>query len=219
MIIKTLTLGFLKTNCYLFSTDNSNLFIIDPADNPDSIIQAVQETGLIPVGIILTHTHFDHILAAGKLVETYPDAGVYVYHSEVSNMGKAGREAQFMTINALVPQMMPYVQEALSQLPEVTSILHQSDAIPLSGLAVIHTPGHTQGSICLYAKDDGILFSGDTLFLESIGQTDYPGGNHIQLVESIQRELLTLPDTVQVCPGHGEKTTIGHERKHNPYIR
>jgi hydroxyacylglutathione hydrolase len=218
MFLVTLPLGMLQTNCYLVSTDGQHLFIIDPADESERIIAAVSESGMEVSGIILTHTHFDHILAAGDLAAYYGPIEIYVHESERSFMGESGIAHQLQDLKSLVPQMAEAAARQISRLPEVTRTLRHGELIDVCGLTVFHTPGHTPGSICLYRKEDQVLFSGDTLFYGSVGRTDFPGGSHQQLLRSVRELLAAVPEQTAVYPGHGRPTTIGFERSHNPFL-
>lgn len=216
--IRKLPLGQLQTNCYLFSADAEHLFIIDPADQPDSIIAAAQESGMKPAGIILTHTHFDHILACSALKEYFKDIRIHVHTVEAAMLGASGSLLQEQQISHLVPGMLGYAKGSLKGLPEATDLLQDAQIIDLAELQVVHTPGHTPGSVCLYHEGFRLLFSGDTLFYHSVGRTDFAGGDHELLQESLNRLTGLLDDDIRVYPGHGQDTTIGEERTCNPFI-
>ncbi len=217
-MVITIPSGPLQTNCYLYSSDDEHLFIIDPADDAKQIIGKVSETGLTPTAIILTHTHFDHILAVGKVVKNYLGIPVYCHREEVDHLGESGRVLQLHELRDLVPQLLSYARESLEMLPEASEALNHKDLVKDSTLRVLHTPGHTPGSICLYDVEQNILFSGDTLFRDSIGRSDFAGGDHETLISHIKGRLLDLPGETIVYPGHGDSTTIGYEKTHNPYL-
>ena len=218
-MVKTIPSGPLQTNCYLYSSDSESLFIIDPADEAAAIEGEILACGLQPAAIILTHTHFDHILACGELIRRFGDLPVYAHEAEQKYMGERGKRYQQEHLRSLIPQLLSYARESLESLPEVTSPFIHGDTVPGSSLQVIHTPGHTPGSVCLYDETAGILFSGDTLFRDSVGRSDFAGGSHETLVRSIRERLLPLPAGTVVYPGHGDSTTIGYEKAHNPFIR
>ncbi len=214
----TLPSGPLQTNCYLYSSDDEHLFIIDPAADAKQIIAEVSDTGITPTAVILTHTHFDHILAVGKIVEHYGGIPLYCHLLETDHMGERGKSYQLKELKSLAPQLLSYAQESLSTLPEVSKALNHQDMVEDSTLRVLHTPGHTPGSICLYDEQEEVLFAGDTLFRDSVGRSDFEGGDHESLISHITERLMSLPGETVVYPGHGGSTTIGHEKIHNPYL-
>jgi glyoxylase-like metal-dependent hydrolase (beta-lactamase superfamily II) len=204
--IKTLILGMVQTNTYIISNEETKEAIVfDPADEAGKIEQYLKENDLVCKGILLTHGHFDHILAARKLAE---DTGVEIYAHELEmNVMKDA------TLNASM-----HFRQNCTLSPDV--LLKDQQIISLAGfkIRVIHTPGHTIGGVCYYFIGYGKLISGDTLFRENIGRYDLPTGNGKQLVESILNKLMILEDNVEVYPGHGEPSLIGHERENNIYL-
>lgn len=215
---RTLPSGYLQTNCYLYSGDQRHLFIIDPADEASRIIREARATGLIVSGIILTHSHFDHILACREVAAAFDLPGVYLHPAEASMMGLQGKRNQEQSVMRLVPALKEHIQPFLSDLPEPIPV-GDRHLIEGSDLEVLHTPGHTAGSICLYSRESQVLFSGDTLFAGSVGRTDFPGGDHRLLIGSIRYKLLCLPDETRVYPGHGQETSIGVERITNTFLK
>lgn len=215
---KILPSGYLQTNCYLHSGDDTNLFIIDPADEASRIIREAEATGLTVRGIILTHAHFDHILASREVAAAFGLPGIYLHEAETSMMGQEGQKAQEASVMRLVPALREYIQPFISGLPEPLPV-SDGQLIGNSDLKVLYTPGHTVGSICLYSSSSKELFSGDTLFAGSVGRTDFSGGDHRQLIESIRNKLLVLPDETRVYPGHGQGTSIGVERITNTFLK
>lgn len=218
MICRTLKLGALETCCYLYSNDDVHLHIIDPGGDFELIESFVEQQELVPVSIILTHAHFDHVAACGDLIRLYPDLNVYASEYEARFMGKLGASAQMEFLQRL-PQLAGLYEKQMHHLPEVSSVVHEGSKINESGLQVFEVPGHTPGSLAFFDAQAGILFSGDALFHESIGRTDLPGGSKSQLISSIVEKLFTLPDETRVLPGHGQQTTIAHEKQFNPFLR
>ena len=204
--IKTLVLGMVQTNCYIASNEESKEAIVfDPADNAVKIEQYLKENDLVCKGILLTHGHFDHIMAATDLA-AMTLAKIHAHEEEAKLLGDAIMNASAQ------------IRRECTLIPDV--LLKDEEQINLAGFSirVIHTPGHTRGGTCYYFSGRGILISGDTLFRGGIGRYDLPTGNGKQLVESIQNKLMLLEDQVVVYPGHGEPSTIGYERANNIYI-
>lgn len=204
--IDSAVVGGVSTNCYIVRKEGSDrCVVIDPGDDGKQLAKFIKDSGLIMEDILLTHGHFDHIMGVSDLMaelggrlcvlaeekELLEDAGL-----NVSAMAGAG---------------------AVSLLADV--FLNDGQEYETAGMqfTVIHTPGHTRGSCCYYMKNEAILFSGDTLFLESIGRSDLPTGNGDTLLRSLREQLLTLPEDVKVFPGHGPATQIGYEKENNPY--
>ena len=202
MELKILPLGPFATNCFIvYQPDNGGLFIIDPGAEAETIVSEAKKFPFKSARILLTHAHIDHISAAGKVakmlnipkVELAPDDHD-MYHSKSNSLP-------------------PYF-DAADDLPEVSGF------DPIDHCTVIDLPGHTKGGSG-FLFDDGsgkCLISGDTIFCGSIGRTDLYGGNYATLIRSITDKLLTLPDDLIVYPGHGGETTVGFEKKHNPYL-
>lgn len=206
MEIGILTLGICMTNCYIIGRRNTkDVLIIDPADGEDAIRGYLEDNGMIVSGILLTHGHFDHIFAAEGLRGSY-HTELYVHREEEALLLDPAQNctADFMRAASI----------------RADRYLEHGEQLEIAGLRirVIHTPGHTQGSACYLFPDYNLIFSGDTLFLESVGRTDMPTGNGERILSSVKNRLFVLEDKVLVLPGHGERTTIGHERKNNPYI-
>jgi len=213
--IGRMVLGALQTNCYfLYRTGSSEAIVIDPADYGSRIVDKLEQNGFCVAGILLTHGHCDHIWGCEELrriaQEKAKERGVEpvrVYAME------AERELLQDTRKNLSHMFgKPYTQEA-------DIYLRDGDELTIAGITfkVIATPGHTEGGCCYYFEEAGILVSGDTLFQESTGRTDFPGGSASALVRSIQEKLFVLPEDTLVYSGHGDSTTIGHEKKYNPY--
>ena len=199
-------LGMIETNCYLIVNELSNqVIIVDPAEQAVRIQEKITEKQLDPVAILLTHGHFDHIMAATDLAREY-DIPIYASEAEVELL-------QSPKLNLSVT-----VNHNYALTPDVE--IKDNDSLELANMKikVLHTPGHTAGGVCYYFPESEVLFSGDTLFSESVGRTDLPTGNSEVLLESIRTKLIVLSDDVKVYPGHGPSTTIAHEKTHNPYL-
>lgn len=199
-------LGMVFTNCYLIKNkETGEMLIVDPADAPERIFAKVAELGGKPVGILLTHGHYDHILAVEDVKKKY---GISVY---ACSMEQKLLEDPFMNLSANCGR-------SSSIKPDV--LLHDLDVFEAAGFSIqmLHTPGHTPGSCCYYLKDEGVLFSGDTLFYGSVGRTDLPGGSTAKIVASLHKLVDSLPEDTEVFPGHDTSTTIGYEKRYNPFV-
>jgi hydroxyacylglutathione hydrolase len=195
MKIDRLILGDFQTNCYVVRRDESasDCAIIDAGLDARELVTFLAEHRLHPAAVILTHGHIDHIQGLGLLRQHL------LLDSEANLSELAG--ADFSTDRADV-------------------LLEDGQTIEEAGLrfSVLHTPGHTPGGICLYAQPEGVLFAGDTLFAGSVGRTDFPGGSMDDLLAGIRDKLFVLPDQTVVHPGHGGRTTIGREKRCNPFL-
>ncbi len=208
MEIITIEAGPFATNCYLIAGEsNPECLLIDaPPDSKEQIIEIIQEKKLFIVGIVLTHSHWDHTMDAGEL-RKFTNAPIYVHKDDEYRLLNPGE-------NSLI--FPPYELEILQ--PDQYLVNKDKLIFNSSELEVRHTPGHTEGSVCLICHTDKIIFSGDTLFYRSVGRTDFPGGSWETLLESLDNQLMTLEDSYKVYPGHGIITTIGDERKYNTFI-
>ncbi|GAB4534760.1 MAG: MBL fold metallo-hydrolase [Thermodesulfovibrionia bacterium] len=201
MILKRLIVGPLQENCYIVGDEETrDAIVIDPGDEADRIIEVIKENGLNVSSIICTHGHFDHLGAIGDIKREM--GGRVLIHADEMVIFKTARQ-----------QAVLWGFE-IDDIPDPDGMLKEGDIIKVGSLefSVIHTPGHSPGGICLYGE--GILFTGDTLFQDSVGRTDLPGGDMDRLKWSFRR-LLDLPDETAVFPGHGPQTTIGRERREN----
>jgi glyoxylase-like metal-dependent hydrolase (beta-lactamase superfamily II) len=213
----------MDTNCYIYSNGKKECVIIDPGAEEERIISSVNMLKMVPVGIVLTHGHYDHTGAVASLREHYSkekiDVQVAIHAADRKFLGRTARKANLDALSYLGVSEARDFQDKFTGLPEPDVILAEGHKVFSSGLVVLETPGHTRGGICLYSEKDGLLFSGDTLFFMGVGRTDLPGGNEKTLLESIRTKLLTLPPETRVFPGHGLDTTIEREIKGNPFIR
>lgn len=203
--IEQMILGMVSTNTwFLMNEENKELLIIDPADETERIQVKISQMGGIPRAVLLTHGHFDHMMAAGDLRKTYR-IPVYAYESE----------------KALLENPRANLSGAWSSPHVLTADqwVKEGEELNLAGmkLQVFYTPGHTAGSCCYYLQEEKVLFSGDTLFAGSVGRTDFPTSSTRDIRESLHRLLEELPEETRVCPGHNEETTIGYEKRYNPF--
>jgi glyoxylase-like metal-dependent hydrolase (beta-lactamase superfamily II) len=210
MQIDRLILGGFQTNCYVVRRDEAavDCAIIDPGFDADDLLDFLTQRQLNPVAVAITHGHVDHIAGVATLRRQYPKIKVYIHKADAGLL--TDPEANLSALAGSVVATEP-----------ADVRLQDGDTIDEAGikLKVLHTPGHTLGGICLYAESEAIVFAGDTLFADSVGRTDFPGGDVEQLIESIQTKLFALPDKTAVYPGHGMRTTIGREKRANPFVR
>jgi glyoxylase-like metal-dependent hydrolase (beta-lactamase superfamily II) len=204
MRVLTVVTGPLAVNTYIVYRDGrEDAVVIDPGDNPQSIARALNHAFLRPTHLLLTHGHFDHIGAVEELRKRY-GAQVMIHIDD----------AEMLT--SMTRHTMPFIHVTLSSKPADRQ-LGDGDVIEAAGVTfrVLHTPGHTPGSVCYIAED--MMFSGDTLFAGSIGRTDFDDGSSRDMGKSLRR-LCTLDGDYTVLPGHGQATTLESERRHNPYM-
>ncbi len=208
MKLDIMPLGALGANCILLSDNDKRLTIIDPGSESSKIVQYITDGGYEPYQIFLTHGHFDHVCAAGALQDKY-HVPVFIHPEEIALVDEAP------VINAM------HGTSKECKAPKIDNYLNDGEIFNFGEveIKVIHTPGHTPGCVCFYIPQMSVLISGDTLFRESIGRTDLPGGNQEAIEESILTKLYTLPDYTKVYPGHGSNTTIKHEKHFNPFVR
>ncbi|MCD8325440.1 MAG: MBL fold metallo-hydrolase [Lachnospiraceae bacterium] len=210
--IGRMVLGWCQTNCYFLykeeqKKENGMIPVIfaDPADQGKAIYQALQKNGFEVAAILLTHGHFDHILGAQEL-RGASGARIYAYAGEDRLLKDSG-----LNLSA---------GNGVGCTVKVNAYLRDQEKFSAAGMEcrVIATPGHTEGSCCFYFEESGILVAGDTLFAESVGRTDFPTGSMSALMRSVKERLFVLPDETKVYPGHGDSTTIGWEKEHNPFF-
>jgi hydroxyacylglutathione hydrolase len=207
VIHEILPVGMLQCNCSVFGDERTReAMVIDPGDNIDRILAVLAKHALTVKAIVITHAHIDHIGGAAKL-KAATGAPIYMNANDQELYDHLDVQASWLQMKT----------------PEKTSIdaeAKDGDTLALGEAVfhVLHTPGHTQGSISLWIPEENKLIAGDTLFRDSIGRTDLPGGNAGQILRSIHDKLLTLPEEAVVVPGHGGNTTIGREKERNPFL-
>ncbi len=207
MKIQHSVLGMCATNTYyVYDDETKRGLIVDPADSPDTIIARVDSLSMIPEAVLITHGHFDHVLAMNKVREHY---GIKVY---------AG-----LTEKQVLHDMAMNLTSSfgMGQTFDADIYLKDGEEFEAAGyhIKAIEVPGHTIGGMCYYFDKQGVLFSGDTLFCESVGRSDFPGGSASALCRGIKDKLFVLPEHTKVYPGHMDETTIGNEIKYNPFCR
>jgi glyoxylase-like metal-dependent hydrolase (beta-lactamase superfamily II) len=206
LMVRGIVVGLFQENCYIIgSRTTGEAICVDPGDEIDEIRALAREMRVTITKIACSHAHVDHIMAVSPLKEE--TGATFLLH-----------RADLDLARRMPDSALSWLQRYEPPPPDPDFFLDEGDDIEIPGIVLrtLHTPGHTQGSICLYGG--GMLFSGDTLFRSSIGRTDLPGGSFPQIMESITTRLLALPDDTVVLPGHMQQTTIGAERAGNPFI-
>ena len=208
MILETFPVGPLHCNCTILGDELTHeAVVVDPGDNLPEILFRLQKHGLTLRQIVVTHAHIDHVGGAA-LLKKVTGAPVFLNKHDLELLGAMEMQAGWLGIPT--PEVAP---------PDASADDRTKVGLAALPAEVIHTPGHTQGSICLLFPGQNLLLAGDTLFAGSIGRTDLPGGDGRQILRSLRERLLVLPDTTRVLPGHGSETTIGEERQSNPFLQ
>ncbi|WKZ21715.1 MAG: MBL fold metallo-hydrolase [Candidatus Brocadiaceae baterium WH-1] len=205
MIFETLTVGPLAVNCYIIGSKKDNTaVVIDAGGHPEEIMNILKKHNLVLQFLLNTHAHFDHV-GGVRYLQDQTKAKFLLHQCDIPLLNHLNDQT-----NAFGMPSVP--------VPKVEKVLLDNEELSVGNeiLRVIHTPGHSPGSVCFLMGD--ALFSGDTLFAGSIGRTDFQGGSYAKIIDSIKTRLFTLGDHVIVYPGHGERTTIGEERQHNPFF-
>lgn len=205
MMIVRLIVGPLQVNCFLIADEKTKeAVVIDPGDDAPDILKVIRDKGLTVKYIVNTHAHFDHIGANGAVKEA-TGAQLVMHEEEAPTLATSAQQSRSFGLGAVTS-------------PPPDRLLKHGDVLTAGeiSLNVLHTPGHTPGGISLL--EEGLVFTGDTLFAGSIGRTDFPGGDLLTLLRSVKTRLLTLPDETRVFSGHGPASTIGDERRENPFL-
>ena len=210
MIVDTIVLGDFQTNCYCVRQDEQadDCLIVDPGMRAEVLVQQLKQSNHTPTHIYLTHGHVDHIGGVEALRMNWSNIQVAIHKDDAEMLGDPMQNLSVMAGGMVQALPAEIVLDSQTTRYEAAGM----------GFDVLHTPGHTPGGTCLYNAQENVLIAGDTLFAGSIGRSDFPGGSHELLIQSIRQKLLILPDSTTVYSGHGPATTIGHEKQFNPFL-
>lgn len=220
-MIERIVVGNLYTNAYIASVSKKECILIDPGAEVGKLIKRLEAINMTPLAIILTHGHLDHTGAAVGVIEHFAKRDVQVqvgiHNGDSSFLGLPGVEANRATFEFFGDRGVEAYEGLIGPIPEADFYFEEGDSILDTDLIVMHTPGHTKGSISIYSESRKVVFSGDTLFFHSIGRTDVPLGDEEQLKTTIRDRLFTLPPDTRLFPGHGPVSTIERELMNNPF--
>lgn len=207
IILLSASLGQMQTNCYIVGNrQTKEALVFDPGDEGFRVMEMLKKEGLELSAVLLTHGHFDHMMAVPYLKEQKAELPVYLHEEEADVLGDPA-----LNLTSMFGQPLSM---------EADHLVKDGDVLKLLGteISCIHVPGHTKGGVCYYFKEQGWLIAGDTLFRQSIGRTDFPTGNTDALLSGIRKKLFILPDETEVYAGHMNSTTIGLEKRTNPFL-
>jgi glyoxylase-like metal-dependent hydrolase (beta-lactamase superfamily II) len=207
MILQGYVVGRLSANCFVLADEETNeALVVDPGDNAAELLEQFSEREFNVTGVLATHHHLDHSGGVHELLEALPDAKFYMHRLDYPQIAESVATAAAWYGHEVTPPRQP------------DRFIEHGDTIEVGShsIAALHCPGHTPGSLCLYAE--GMVLTGDVLFQGSVGRSDFPGGDAATLIASIREHLLTLPDDTNVLPGHNQPSTIGTERTQNPFL-
>ncbi len=219
-MVERIVVGPLHTNSYVVSTGRKECVLIDPGDEAQTIYRQLTALNMVPLAILLTHGHLDHTAAALGIREYYDhEIKIAVHEADAELLGPESFERHKEMFETLGPDGLETFERLYISLPPPDFYLEEGARILETDLSVIHTPGHTPGSVSLYSETDAALFSGDTLLFKAVGPTEGVGSDHDTLIESITKKLFALPDNTRLYPGHGPNSSLEREKRNNIALR
>ncbi len=220
-MVERIIVGSLYTNAYVVATGKKECMVVDPGADAPLLLSRLEILNVVPTAIVFTHGHLDHTAAARAIIERYRDRvekmEVGIHRSDRPYLPPKGEQTNRELFEALGPDAIEAFDALYTELPRPTFFLKDGDPVLNTDFVTIHTPGHSQGSVCLYSEERGILFSGDTLFFKKVGRTDVVGADLEKLTKSIRRRLFELPPETRLFPGHGPHSTLEREIANNDF--
>lgn len=220
MLINRIIVGSMFTNAYIVSVGKKECILIDPGAEASSIVQRLEAMNLIPQAIVFTHGHIDHTSASCGVQEHYAERShhipIGIHAADAAYTGEKASLCNHEIFSVLGETALSALESFEQRVPEAEFFFKEGEAILDTDLIVMHTPGHSPGSCCFYSESRQVVFSGDTLFFNTIGRSDFPGGDDTLIREAVSDRLFSLPEETRVSPGHGPLTTIEREIMNNP---
>ncbi|MFW5684465.1 MAG: MBL fold metallo-hydrolase [Spirochaetota bacterium] len=220
-MVERIIVGSLYTNAYVVSTGKKECMIIDPGADAPLLLTRLEVLNVIPTAIVFTHGHLDHTAAAQAIIDHYADRvekiEVGIHRSDRPYLPPKGEQTNRDLFEPLGPDAIQAFEQLYTTLPKPTFFLKDGDPVLDTDFVTVHTPGHSQGSVCLYSEERNALFSGDTLFFKKVGRTDVVGGDVEKLKKSIEKRLFELPPETRLFPGHGPNSTLEREIANNDF--
>jgi hydroxyacylglutathione hydrolase len=222
MLINRIIVGSMFTNTYVVSTGKKECIIVDPGADKALIVQRLEMMNLIPQAIVFTHGHIDHTSAAAGIRDHYAARShhipVGIHREDAGFLGPASQSSNYDIFSCLGDNAITAFETFEKTIPEAEFFFGEGEAILDTDLVVLHTPGHSTGSSCFYSESRQVVLTGDTLFFNTIGRTDFPGGRADRVLSAVSERLFELPQETRVFPGHGPLTTIEREVMNNPLV-
>ncbi|MEX2443836.1 MAG: MBL fold metallo-hydrolase [Alkalispirochaeta sp.] len=222
MLIDRIIVGSMYTNSYIVSTGKKECIIIDPGADGDVLIRRLEAMNLLPRAIVFTHGHLDHTSATQVVLDFFAERNhhipVGIHQSDAGYLGSSAEHSNHEVFSPFGEAGLEAFRSFSTDIPEAEFFYSEGDTLPESDLCVMHTPGHSAGSVCFYSEPRQAVFSGDTLFFNTVGRTDVIHADSDSLQDSVSHRLFELPPETRVFPGHGPLTTIEREIQHNPML-
>ena len=220
-MVERIIVGSLYTNAYVIATGKKVCMVVDPGGDAALLLSRLEILNVVPTAIVFTHGHLDHTAAAQAIIDHYadrvPKMEVGIHRSDRAYLPPRGKETNRQLFEALGPDAIEAFERLYTELPKPTFFLKDGEPVLDTDFITIHTPGHSQGSVCLYSEERAAVFSGDTLFFKTVGRTDVMGADLEKLTRSIRKTLFALPSETRLFPGHGPHSTLEREIANNDF--